>query len=71
MDIRVFHAYNNLADAGYVKQLTCPHCDQVYVTRMTEDAEPLLACVWCNTIIQPGLKLYQQVLAVVKEHSEG
>ena len=69
MDIRVFHAYNNLADAGTVKQLTCPECDQAYVTRVTKDNDPLLACVWCNTIIQPGLRLYQQVLSVVKEHN--
>lgn len=70
MDIRVFHMYNNLADAGVVKQLTCPDCEQVYVTRCTEDGEPLLACVWCNTIIQPGVRLYAQVRAVVNEHSE-
>jgi uncharacterized C2H2 Zn-finger protein len=70
MDIQVFHRYNNLADEGTVKQLTCPDCDQVYVTRCTEDGEPLLACVWCDTIVKPGLRLYQQVLAVVREHSE-
>lgn len=70
MDIRVFHMYNNLADAGTVKQLTCPDCDQAYVTRITEDGEPLLACVWCNTITQPGIRLYNQVRAVVNEHSE-
>jgi hypothetical protein len=71
MNIQVFHMYNNLADAGIVKKLECPDCDQAYVTRITEDGDPLLACVWCNTITQPGLRLYQQVLAVVKEHNVG
>lgn len=70
MDIQVFHAYNRLADAGLVKQLTCPDCDQVYVTRITENLDPVLACVWCNTLAQPGLRLYNDVLAVVREHSE-
>jgi hypothetical protein len=70
MDIRVFHAYNNLVAAGKVKPLTCPDCDKGYVTRATIDGEPLLACTWCNTIVQPGYRLYQQIRAVVNEHSE-
>lgn len=70
MDIQTFHSYNQLVAEGKTKPLTCPDCNNRYVTRITEDGDPLLACVWCDTIIQPGLRLYQQVLAVVKEHSE-
>jgi hypothetical protein len=71
MDIQVFHMYNNLADAGIVKQLVCPDCGQAYVTRIKDNDEPLLACVWCNTVVEPGLSLYQQVLSVVREHNAG
>lgn len=71
MDIQVFHAYNRLVAQGLVKALSCPDCDHPYVTRITENNDPLLACVWCNTIAQPGVRLYQQVLAVVKEHNIG
>jgi hypothetical protein len=71
MNIQVFHAYNNLVDDGLVKPLTCPDCEHPLITRATEDGDPLLACVWCDTITQPGLGLYSQVLAVVKEHNVG
>ena len=71
MEIQVFHAYNNLVAQGLVKPLSCPDCNNRYVIRATVDGDPLLACAWCNTIAQPGIRLYQQVLAVVKEHNTG
>lgn len=71
MDIQVFHAYNRLVAQGVTKPLTCPDCDQIYVIRITEDNEPLLACVWCNTVVQPGIRLYSDVHSVVKEHNVG
>jgi NAD-dependent SIR2 family protein deacetylase len=69
MDIKTFHRYNRLVEQGLVKPLRCPSCDTVYVTRISEDADPLLQCFGCGSLIQPGLRLYSDVLAVVKEHN--
>ena len=68
MEIRNFHLYNRLVERGHVKALVCPHCDHAYTLRATEDAEPVLQCFWCNSLVQPGLNLYNDVVAVVKEH---
>ena len=68
MDIQVFHKYNNLADDGYVKQLTCQHCEAVLVTRVDKDDHPYLQCVFCNISVHPGVEMYARIHAVVKEH---
>lgn len=68
MEIRNFHLYNRLVARGFVKPLTCDHCDNPYTLRATETNEPVLQCNWCNSLVQPGLNLYNRVVAVVKEH---
>src|SRR5690349_15439867 len=68
MEILTFHRYNRLARRGLAKPLACPHCGHEYTLRATVDAEPVLQCNWCNSLVQPGLGLYTDILAVVKEH---
>ena len=67
MDIQFFHKYNRLVRRGLTKPLVCPHCSHPYTLRATEDAEPVLQCSWCNSLVQPGQDLYNNVRAVVKE----
>jgi hypothetical protein len=71
MDIQVFHKYNELADAGIVKSLLCQHCDQKLVVRIDSGVNPYLLCPWCNVSVHPGLSMYKDILAVVKEHYIG
>lgn len=68
MDFQTFHKYRHLASVGKVKPLTCPLCEGVYVLRATEDGDPVLQCFPCGTRTQPGLRLWENVQAVVKEH---
>lgn len=68
MEIQTFHKYRRLVKRGIVKPLSCPDCNEEYTLRTTEDAEPVLQCCFCNTLVQPGLRLYNEVDAVVKEH---
>lgn len=68
MDIHYFHMYNRLVRRGFVKPLTCSYCEQPYTLRATHDAEPVLQCFTCNSLVQPGLNMYNDVKAVVKEH---
>lgn len=70
MDISYFHRYNRLVRRDIVKPLMHDICDNEYVLRATEDAEPVLQCTWCNTLTQPGLAEYNRIKAVVKEHFE-
>lgn len=68
MDFRTFHLYNRLVRRGLVKPLICPVCEMDYVVRTDADDEPVLQCFGCQSTTKPGLKLYSQVEAVVKEH---
>ena len=68
MDHQTFHKYNRLVKRGLVRPLACPHCDTTYVLRATDEGEPRLQCLGCNSLITPGLETYRQVQAVVKEH---
>lgn len=66
MDIHIFHMYNRLVRRGLAKPLTCS-CNEVYTLRATYDGEPVLQCFMCDSLVQPGLGLYNDVRAVVKE----
>lgn len=68
MDFQTFHQYNKLVRRGYVKPLACPICETEYVLRVSVDDDPVLQCFSCNTLTQPGIRLWDQVRAVVKEH---
>lgn len=70
MDIQYFHKYNRLVRRGVTKPLACPQCGHEYTLRATESAEPVLQCSWCNSLVQPGLNMYNNVVAVVKEFYE-
>jgi hypothetical protein len=67
MNISEFHKYNRLARRGFVDALACPTCGEEYVLRATHDAEPVLQCFVCNSLTQPGLKMYERILAVNTE----
>lgn len=68
MDFQTFHKYNRLVRRGMVKPLTCPVCDEKYILRVSEDDDPVLQCLACNSLTQPGLNMWDKVRAVVKEH---
>lgn len=68
MDIQVFHQYYRLVRRGLVKPLACSHCKNEYTLRATEDGDPVLQCNWCASLVQPGLAMYTDILAVTKEH---
>lgn len=67
MDIHEFHKYNRLVKRDLVDPLACQVCDFPLVSRATEDGEPLLQCVICNVITQPGLKIYERIRLINQE----
>ncbi|XAO35212.1 hypothetical protein SEA_FRANCOB_12 [Streptomyces phage Francob] len=69
MEWYLFHEYRRLADKGKAKHLVCPDCNNKLTTVLGTDDEPRLWCVQCDTIIKPGLDVYDQIRAVVKEHN--
>lgn len=66
MEFTVFHRYNRLVRRGLAKPLV-DSCGNEFVLRVTEDNEPVLQCAFCNTYTQPGLAMYEDIRAVVKE----
>jgi hypothetical protein len=68
MEWKYFHAYRNLAEDGKVKFLQCPDCSSTLVTQPGPNEEPQLWCYTCDSAIKPGLDVYDQIRAVVKEH---
>lgn len=68
MDFQTFHKYNRLVRRGVAKPLACQHCDTELTLMMGEDDKPALRCFGCGVIVYPGLNMYRDVRAVVKEH---
>lgn len=69
MEWSYFHSYRKLAENGKVKFLQCPDCSATLVTMGDEDNNPVLWCSHCDSTIRPGLDLYDQIRAVVREHN--
>jgi len=67
MDFHTFHLYNRLARRRLVKPLT-HSCGNEFLLTIGKDDAPVLKCVHCNTLTFPGLKMYSDIEAVVKEH---
>ena len=64
---QTFHLYNRLVRRGLTKPLA-HSCDTEFVLRLGEEDKPVLVCYLCNTTTHPGLKMYSDIRAVVKEH---
>ena len=69
MEWSIFHSYRRLAEEGKVKLIQCPDCQGNLTTRLGEDDNPLLWCSKCDVKIRPGLDIYDQIKAVVREHN--
>lgn len=67
MDFQTFHKYNRLARRGFVKPLTCGHCGNELVLRLTDEDEPGLECYHCITQFVIRESFYEDIRAVVKE----
>jgi len=68
MDFQVFHKYNRLVRRGMVKPLACQHCGTEYVLTIGDEDKPALRCFGCSVVVYPGLRMYEDIVAVVKEH---
>lgn len=68
MDFQTFHDYARLARRGLVEPLACPQCGFEYVTRFGLNDEPVLQCFGCNTLVKPGLALYNRLQEENKKH---
>jgi len=62
-----FHLYNRLVRRGLTKPLT-HSCGEEFTLTLGEDDRPALKCFMCGTTTYPGLNMYSDIRAVVKEH---
>lgn len=67
MEFQTFHNYNRLVRRGYTKPLV-HSCGDEFTLIIGDEDKPALKCFACNTITYPGLRMYSDILAVVKEH---
>lgn len=67
MDFKVFHDYRRLVRRGLAKPLTCRHCGNELTLMIGKKDEPVLKCFFCNILVKPGLGMYNDLRAVVKE----
>lgn len=66
-DFQTYHLYNRLVRRGLTKPLT-HSCGTEFVLIMGEEDKPALKCYGCSTTTYPGLSMFSDILAVVKEH---
>jgi hypothetical protein len=72
---KLIHTYNILVADGKAKALLCPDSQDKLIVIIdplvdlnVNEPVPALRCFGCDTILRPGLDLWQQIRAVVAEH---
>jgi hypothetical protein len=68
MDIQAFHKFNRMVKRGDADPIVCEVCDNAYVLRADQDAQPYFECFFCNVVVHPSLRVYDEVCKIVKEH---
>lgn len=68
MEFKVLHNYQKLVRRNLAEPLTCPWCENAYVTVLGEGDEPALKCTYCNALVKIGAVLYNRIETTVKEH---
>jgi len=65
----LFHRYSKLVRRSVVRPLICQKCEGFLVTIQHPKTQNLaLKCYACNSVIEPGSAMIDDVEAVVKEH---
>lgn len=67
IDFQTFHKYNRLVRRGLTKPLT-HSCGTEFVLTIGDEDQPALKCFTCGTTTYPGLRMFGDIQAVVKEH---
>lgn len=67
MEFQTFHRYNRLVRRGLAQPILC-NCGQEPVLKVGRFDEPVLECFFCGMLTVPGQAMYDDLLAVVKEH---
>lgn len=69
----LIHTYNNLVEDGKANALRCDDDNQLLIPMIDADEDsddPVLWCPSCDTIRRPGINVWDQISAVVKEHHD-
>lgn len=61
------HAYNRAVNSNKAAPLRCPECRMRYVTKIGTEVEPVLHCYGCHSNVSIGLRLLDQMKAVLAE----
>lgn len=70
----LIHTYNNLVDDDKARPIVCPDDQQLLIpvidTVRDDNDDPVLWCPACNARHRPGIDVWDQIEAVVKEHHD-
>lgn len=64
----VVHRYRRLVRREQAAPVKCPDCHIEFVTKIGKDDEPVFYCWRCRTVTTIGVRLMDQMRAVVNEH---
>lgn len=63
----IVHNYRRCVEAGHAAALSCPECENILNPSPDSDGEPIFKCYYCSITYDPGLNVWDNMQAVVKE----
>lgn len=61
------HAYRKAVAMGQAPAILCPDCDSELVPVVGSDTLPSLRCLACRVVWEPGLHVWDQIEANIRE----
>lgn len=64
---QIVHNFRRCVEEGHAAPLLCPEDENILHASPDKDGEPVFKCYYCGTVYNPGLKIWDQITAIVKE----
>lgn len=67
---KLIHSYRNLVERGDAPAIRCPNCTNNLISVIDPDVDepvPALWCPFCDKTVKPGVGLWDQISAAVRD----
>jgi hypothetical protein len=70
ISIQEVHFYNQLAEKGIVKKITCPfNEDDIVITKFDND-KVYFNCITCNSTFYPGINVIENIKTSINKYNQ-
>ena len=70
ISIQEVHFYNQLAEKGIVKKITCPFNEDDIIITKFDDEKVYFHCITCNSTFYPGINVIENIKISIDKYNQ-